>query len=629
VPWDELRDALAADAGADDQDGLDARLDDLAADALRDAAAFREHPVDVNAAGVRELLRVPFLEPGAALRIVAARASSGPFATTGDLVAHGCLSAEAFAAVAPYVVVKAPVGSEPLGSGDPAPAMPEGFAWSALSRGAFAWGTAEASGAPGTFARFRLSRGDGLRVGVACERDQGERSLTDHVAFGVEWHALGAGSPVDVRLVLGDLSVGWAQGLVAGSSGIVSTDGYPGRSDRVRPYDGSAEVVARRGVHARVSRGPVVAQVVLARTRLDASLDDSGLVTALRPSGSHRTDSELEGRDALTEEMTCIRVTVEPRAGWRIGATAARFAYAPAFAPGDPERQRFRFSGSGLRLSGADVLFAGERWHAAGEAAVTDEGAVAWLGAAKVTAGRATAALGAAHLARDYWSPLGAGAPGASGGTNGTGAWLRVRYRPGDGVDAWCELAVSRRPWRSYLNELPDGRRRFSLGVERSLGSLGRASVRARETVADTETGDPRRTAMVTTRLARADWRSTADPGLAVTVIRATSAADSAGTEAVLGSLLALGVRFETTLGAARLGTGCFAVSSRGEPPAVAVYEPRLPGEFGLLTLRESGTRWYARIRACLPFGAGVTARVAGGPGHGRVDAGIGIEFGG
>jgi hypothetical protein len=485
------------------------------------------------------------------------------------------------------------------------------------------------SGAPGSFARLRLSRGDGLRVGVACERDQGERSLADHVSFGVEWQARGAGSPVDARLVLGDLTMAWAQGLAAGASGIASTDGYPCRRDRVRLYDGAAEAVARRGVHASVSRGSVVAQVVLARTRLDATLDDSGLVTALRPSGSHRTDAELEARDALTEELTCVRVTVEPRAGWRVGATAVQFAYDPAFAQGDPERQRFRFAGSRLRLSGADLLLAGDRWQAAAEATMTDEGAVAWLGAAKVTAGRATATLGAAHLARDYWSPLGAGAPGASGGTNGTGAWLRVRYRARDGAAAWCEAAVSRRPWRSYLNELPDGRRRFSLGLERSLGALGRASVTVRETVADTEDGNPRRTATVTTRLARADWRSAADPCLSATVVRAASAADSAGVETTVGSLLALGVRLETALGAARLETGCFAVSSRGDPPPVTVHEPRLPGEFGLVTLSGSGTRWYARVRACLPFGAGVTARVAGGPGHGRVDAGIGIEFGG
>jgi hypothetical protein len=99
--------------------------------------------------------------------------------------------------------------------------------------------------------------------------------------------------------------------------------------------------------------------------------------------------------------------------------------------------------------------------------------------------------------------------------------------------------------------------------------------------------------------------------------------------ETTVGSLLALGVRLETALGAARLETGCFVVSSRGDPPRVTVHEPRLPGEFGLVTLSGSGTRWYARVRACFPLGAGVTARVAGGPGHGRVDAGIGIEFGG
>lgn len=666
LPWDALREALAAEDGAEAADGaagLDA--DGLADDVLRDAAAFREHPVDVNTAGVRDLLRVPFLEPGAALRIVAARVDAGPFAAVDDLVARGCLTAEACAVVRPYITAVAPPASAPPASAAPAttaePARSDSAAaapgpdaqWrsSVLSRTSLAAGGSSAPGGPGTFVRLRLARGSALTLGLACEKDQGEDSIADHVAFRAEWQVLGAGdgsgpappggrgpgTQVGLRVGLGDLTVSWAQGLIAGSSGIVTAAGYPSRRDRLRGYDGAAEASSRRGVCAAVVRGPVAAQVVLARTRLDASIDDSGMVTSLRASGWHRTDGERSGRDALTEEITGARITLEPRAGLRVGLTAVRLQYDPPFAEGDPERQRFRFSGSALNLGGADAVIAGEKWQAGGEVAVTDGGAIAWLGAVKATVARATVAFGAARLARDYWSPVGGGAPGASGGTNGTGAWVRVRYRPGPGTEVWCEVAVSRRPWRSYLNELPDGRRSVSLCVERSLGAAGRASVTVRETLRSTEGGDPTRSVSGWSRLVRADWRSAGEPGFSASVIRSTALADSvagaslaAGGRTVLGSSLVLALRTEMSLGdRMRLDAGVVGVSRLGDVPLVVQYEPRLSGEFGLVSLSASGVRWYARLRAGLRLGVGVTARVAGGPEQGRVDVGIGIEAGG
>ena len=655
LPWDELREALAAEGEPGTADGSVPDADELADDILRDAAAFREHPVDVNTAGFRDLLRVPFMEPGAALRIVAARGATGSFAATEDLVAQGCLTQEAYAAVRPYLAAVVPhppaAGSEPT----PVPAIApadDALHWSFLTRSSF---TTEAPDpayrSPATFVRLRLSRGSALALGFACERDQGEDSFVDHTAFHIEWQALGPcvdrtaaasgdrtpGSPLDLRVGLGDLAVSWAQGLIAGSSGIVSAAGYPGRRDRLRGYDGAAEATARRGIYASAARGPLTAQVILARTRLDASLDDSGLVTSLRTSGWHRTEGERSGRDALTEETAGIRLTLAPCGGCRVGLTAMQFEYDPPFAEGDPERQRFRFSGSGVRLGGADALILGERWQAGAEVAVTDGGAVVGVAAARARLGRATAAFGVAHLARDYWSPLGGGAPGASGGTNGTGAWLRAEYRPGDGTKAWCEAALSRRPWRSYLSELPDGRRSLSLGVERSLGTLGRASLTFREIRRSTEGGEPARSVSEWSRLVRADWKSAAEPGFSVSVIRATALVDSvagvarAGAgQTIRGSTLVISLRMETSIGErTRLDAGVLAVSRQGDAPSSVQYEPRLSGEFGLVSLNASGARWYARLRSGLRLGVGLTARVAGGPERGRLEVGIGIEAGG
>ncbi len=289
LPWDELREALADEGDAETGDGTSVDADELVEDVIRDAAAFREHPVDVNTAGVRDLLRVPFMEAGAALRIVAARAAGGVFAATEDLVAAGCLTPEAYAVVRPYITVIMPGLPEESARPDSAGARPDdSWRWSALSRTTLAAGGASAPGGPGTFVRLRLSRGDGLAVGVACEKDQGEDSFADHTALCAEWQALR--SPLDVRVGLGDLTVSWAQGLIAGSSGIATTGGYPsatrqaarvrrrGRGERAprrvrvgrpRPSDGAGRprAHAARRVARRVRAGHVPAHLGVAQDR--------------------------------------------------------------------------------------------------------------------------------------------------------------------------------------------------------------------------------------------------------------------------------------------------------------------------------------------------------------------------
>jgi len=135
-------------------------------------------------------------------------------------------------------------------------------------------------------------------------------------------------------------------------------------------------------------------------------------------------------------------------------------------------------------------------------------------------------------------------------------------------------------------------------------------------------------------RLVRADWKSAGDPELSLSALRATAPVDSvlsvAGGEVASGSALVVAVRLGTSLGDhTRLDAGIIGVSRKGDAPSVVQYEPRLSGEFGLVSLNASGTRWYARLRSGLRFGVGLTARVAGGPQRGRVEAGIGIEVGG
>ncbi|MCK4511836.1 helix-hairpin-helix domain-containing protein, partial [bacterium] len=237
--------------GLDDESAAIDGLEEL----LREAAAFREHPVDVNSAGLAQLLRVPFLGPGLAVRIVAQRDRMGPAESLDELVARGCLSHEALAVVRPYLIALSPVPEAVMPAvgdnaadtamkavGDTArdsamDATPQAsqktplpVTWELRLRATTQerwdapWGARDVLGAVGTFARLRVSYAQRLDLSVACEKDIGEASLADHSVVSLVWRGA-ADVPEDgpaLSVGLGDFAGSWGQGLLLRSGGFPS-----------------------------------------------------------------------------------------------------------------------------------------------------------------------------------------------------------------------------------------------------------------------------------------------------------------------------------------------------------------------------------------------------------------------
>jgi hypothetical protein len=404
---------------------------------------------------------------------------------------------------------------------------------------------------------------------------------------------------------------------------------YPRRHDSVRRYDGAGESTARRGAFVTASRGRAQVAAVVARTPLDAAVDEAGLVTSIRTSGHHRTEGEKEGADRLEETLVAVRLSVDGPVGLRISGTALRVAFSPGLAPRDPERQRFAFCGEELTAGGIDVRF-GTRELAGGcelragcEAASTSGGGLAALAAARLVSGGSRLSAGGAYLSRDYWVPLGGGAPGFSGGSNGAVGWLRAEYRSRANWEVWAAARVAGRPWRSYHSELPDGSVSLGVGGEFRTKRDWRIAAESKTRSRVGREGTLPATAPTGESRTRVSIRTGGSVPLEVSAWR--SASLSNGLEA--GSLLAVALRIGGSLGGGTsYAAGLVSASLTGSAPTLVRYEPRLPGEFGLTSLNAPGTRWYIRVQTGLRAGWGLSARASGGPGRGTMQFGLGLD---
>lgn len=643
---DPLLDALTDEVDLADAAAL---LSDLLADesedpadlmeaVLRDAAALRETPLDLNRASFADLVRVPMMDAAVAAAIVARRNDAGPFRALDELEGVAGIRRETVSALRPYLFVGSPepgagsgAGAEGTTTDGAAGAHLPGLVWSLRVRASCRESEArdadgDVTAAAATTMRLRASAGDGIEAGVGCQKDGLETSLSDHSALFFAWRP-GRGPSRGVvpgaSIIVGDFVGDWAQGIVLSGSGFGGARALPRARDRTRGYDGASESLARRGVVVELSRGRASVLVVGARTHLDATIDEEGRATTIRSSGYHRTDGERRGANALLESLVGVRGVVTASAGVEIGASFLRFRYDHPLASRDLDRLRFRFEGSELELLSGDVRLVGDAWRLGVEVASASSGGSGVVASARVRRGAAAVHLGFGYLSKSYWSPLGGGIPGFSSGGNGASGWIGAEYRIAPRVRPWVAFAIAGRPWRSYSEELPTGFRTWSAGAALPVGRLGDFTGEVRERIAGASASDPPASVDEGHRRFRATFRPSGGTPLAFFLEKTISSA--AGVEE--GAALAVGARADVEVSpSVSLAVGAAEVARRGSARPVVVYEPSLPGEFGLRSLSESGARWYARLTAGVTPRYGLTVRVGGGPGPGRSEVGLSLD---
>ena len=176
--------------------------------------------------------------------------------------------------------------------------------------------------------RLSVMYGD-IAVNGVMEKDVGEPDIDDFTSLSVVF----SGSGFLKQFIAGNYAVNIGQGLLFGQSRYLSKGVDPlgvkltGR--RLKPYTSSAENGFMQGAAATLSLEPFEFTAFYSRNLIDASIKD-GQVTTIRTSGYHRTESEIDHKDNVTERVAGVNLLYALQSGMfrgTVGGTWARYRY--------------------------------------------------------------------------------------------------------------------------------------------------------------------------------------------------------------------------------------------------------------------------------------------------------------
>jgi hypothetical protein len=292
-----------------------------------DLEALRRNKIPVNLATEEQLLELPLLSAADAARIIDSRRQRGPIGSASGLEA--VIGADAARRLAPYLSYELPREEKKKES--------RGRLKGSVTGRAFWESPPRAGIESGKYAGENLriySRVQAVTphfgVHLLQESDIGEPQFDDFLSFNVHAETIGILS----RAVIGDYRLSFGQGLVFGqgryfSKGSDAIDGVLLFAPALRPYTSAGENYFLQGAAVTLSPEPFEVTAFTSSNKLDASID-GGAVTSILTSGYHRTTTEIDKKDTLTERVNGVNLRYHYRTGELnagIGATLAEYRY--------------------------------------------------------------------------------------------------------------------------------------------------------------------------------------------------------------------------------------------------------------------------------------------------------------
>ena len=292
---------------------------------LLELEQLKQRKIPVNTATEEDLLLIPFLSADDVRSIIAFREAEGQLRSAEQL--ETIIGAETARRVAPFL------SFEPLMLKKPEEKARISGSW----YGRYFSEIPERKGILSGKYRGdnyklynRLSLGyGGISFSGVMESDIGEPEIDDFTSFSMAYD--GSGSVE--RFIIGNYAVNLGQGLLFGQSRYFSKGVDPlgvklaGR--RLKAYASSAENGFMQGAAAAFNLEPFTFTAFYSSNKVDASVKD-GVVTTIRTSGYHRTDSEIEHKDNVTEKVAGVNLLYTFGSGMAsgtVGGTWARYDY--------------------------------------------------------------------------------------------------------------------------------------------------------------------------------------------------------------------------------------------------------------------------------------------------------------
>ena len=229
------------------------------------------------------------------------------------------------------------------------------------------------------YTRLRFSYRTNLSVGITAEKDPGEQFFKGKQKYGFDFysaHAFYKGGKYVKSVALGDYQVQIGQGLnfwsgyAFGKSADVTN--VKKSANPLRAYTSVDETRFLRGAAVVLGVGDFSLTAFGSRKAVDASvvvdslLEDQEFVSSINLTGFHRTNSEIERKNALSENIYGANFQYAKR-NFQVGVAAVSQGYNSEFIKDIQPYNQFDFRGKNSVALSADYSFVVKNFNFFGE----------------------------------------------------------------------------------------------------------------------------------------------------------------------------------------------------------------------------------------------------------------------
>jgi len=290
-----------------------------------DLSYLSAHPVNLNHAGLDQLLQLPGITAYQALRISDYLKQNPNLNQPELLVRDSVIDQSAFEAILPYICIDGSIAAvQPRTKitlkakrkwvvlEDTLPDQSPYSPWDLREKAAI-----------NVFPRYELF--------VQAQKDSGEGSLKDFYSASLYYHS----SQGRYSWLAGDFSSRIGQGLILGGGGrsIVSagwTDASLKPAIYIKPYHSGGEAAFLRGLAAQAALPyDLTLLTLVSYKKIDAKLDSFGQIADIYTDGYHRDSSEYANKNKASERIAAARLGWQGGQSFEAGATACQTVFSP------------------------------------------------------------------------------------------------------------------------------------------------------------------------------------------------------------------------------------------------------------------------------------------------------------
>ncbi len=442
---------------------------------LQQMRQFLRNPINLNTADAATLKELLILTPLQVQNLISYRSLFGNFINLYEIQAIPNWDLATIEKLRPYITVSneaklATAFSERLSDGTHS-LLARMTQVLEKSRGYLVDPTTVKNYYPGSpqryFVRYKYQYKNLLQYGVVGEKDAGEEFFKGSQRQGFDFysaHLFARNIGIIKSLALGDYTVNLGQGLIQWQNlafkKSADVTNVKRQLAKLRPYNSAGEINFHRGAGITIGKNNWEATGFVSYRNLDANLvvdtlNNEDFISSFQSSGLHRTQSELEDKNAQRQIAYGGNFTYDINR-LHLGVNTIQYHFKLPVQRNPEPYNIYAISGTRWGNTSIDYSYTVKNIHVFGELAVTNKMDKAWVNGVLVSVdSRVDMALVYRNISSKYQSLYTNAFTESTFPTNEEGMYAGISIRPNNfwRVDVYADFY--RFPWLRYLVESP------------------------------------------------------------------------------------------------------------------------------------------------------------------------------